>query len=249
MKQQSAQEKADSFDLLPSPKTLFRWIGIVIGVFVIVTVIIVVILRWVNPPISSYMAQHVIVAWWNNKPPPRLRHQWIDYENMDWTIKVAAITSEDQRFAENFGFDFKQIQKAIEEAHSLKTIRGASTITQQTARNLFLWPAHSFFRKGIEAYFTVLLELLWPKTRILEVYLNIAQFGPNVYGVAAASRIYFNTTASHLSKYQSALMVTALPDPTDYSLVHPSSYMLQRRQWVLKYMNKLGNRAYLRRLQ
>src|SRR5690625_1915328 len=135
---------------------------------------------------------------------------------------MAAITSEDQRFADNWGFYLQQIKKALDESASLNTARGASTITQQTARNLFLWPAHSFFRKGIEAYFTILIELLWPKSRILEVYLNIAQFGPDVYGVGAASQIYFLTTPAHFGKSQSALMVTALPSPNNYNLAHPS---------------------------
>jgi monofunctional biosynthetic peptidoglycan transglycosylase len=247
--QHNSQKETVFRDLSPSPKQVLRWIGRVIGILVALSVLIVLILRWVNPPITSYMAQNQIVAWWNHEKHFRLRHQWVGHADMNWTIKVAAITSEDQTFAENWGFDFKQIQKAIEGSGSLKSVRGASTITQQTARNLFLWPAHSFFRKGVEAYFTILLDLLWPKTRVLEVYLNIAQFGPDVYGVQAASRIYFHTTAAHLSKAQSALMVTALPDPDDYSLAHPSSYMLHRRNWVLFYMNKLGNQAYLSRFQ
>lgn len=241
------KKKSKSADISPSPKTVFRWIRNIVGGFVAVSILVVLILRWINPPITSYMAQNTIIAWWKNNEDFNLHYQWVNPQDMSWTIKVAAITSEDQRFAENWGFDFQQIKEAIEESSSLKTIRGASTITQQTARNLFLWPAHSFFRKGIEAYFTVLIDLLWPKSRTLEVYLNIAQFGPDVYGVGAASRIYFHTAPAQLGKSQSALMVTALPDPDDYDLAHPSSYMLQRRNWVLKYMNKLGNQAYLRR--
>jgi monofunctional biosynthetic peptidoglycan transglycosylase len=195
------------------------------------------------------MVQRRIQAWWKNEKGFKLHHQWVNREKMNWTIKVAAITSEDERFAENGGFDFNQIQKSIEASNSLRDVQATSTITQQTARNLFLWPAHSFLRKGIESYFTILLNLLWPKSRILEVYLNIAQFGPDVYGVQAASRLYFHTTAANIGKDQSALMVTALPDPNDYDLGHPSSYMVHRSNWVLKYMNKLGNQAYLRRFQ
>ncbi len=248
MKQTKLQNETTFRDRSPSPKTVFRWIVRIIGVFVLLSILVVLILRWANPPITSYMVQNQILARWNNEKNFKLRHQWVDRQHISWTIKIATITSEDQGFAENWGFDFQQIQKALEGSNSLSTARGASTITQQTARNLFLWPAHSFFRKGLEAYFTILLDFLWPKSRILEVYLNIAQFGPHVYGVQAAGQIYFNTTAAHLSKNQSALMVTALPDPNDYDLAHPSSYMLSRRNWVLLYMNKLGNQAYLQRI-
>jgi monofunctional biosynthetic peptidoglycan transglycosylase len=195
------------------------------------------------------MIQKKLHNWWYNKHPNKLHHQWVDGNHITWRVKMAAITSEDQRFATDWGFNFHQIHKVLEQSKSFSNMRGASTITQQTAKNLFLWPAHSIIRKGMEAYFTILMELLWPKKRILEMYLNVAQFGPNVFGVQAASRLYFHTTAANLTKAQSALMVTALPAPDDYSLAHPSSYMLQRRSWVLKYMNKLGNRAYLRQFE
>ena len=229
-------------------KFVIRWLRNIIAAFVLLSILMVLCLRWVNPPTSSFMMQRRIKAWWHGQAYQQ-HYQWVDWDQMDWQIKVAAITSEDQRFAENWGFDFGQIHKAIEESKNLKDMRGASTITQQTAKNLFLWPAHSLFRKGIEAYFTILLELFWSKKRILEVYLNIAQFGDNIYGVQAASRYYFHTTAARLNKSQSALMVTALPDPYDYDLAHPSPYMIRRRNWVLRYMNKLGNQAYLRRIE
>lgn len=194
------------------------------------------------------MIQRQMQAWWLDEQNFGLHYEWTNWENISDYVKVAAITSEDQRFAEHWGIDLEQVQKAIEESRRGAELRGASTITQQTAKNLFLWPGQSFIRKGIEAYFAVLLELFWSKKRILEVYLNIAEFGDGVYGVAAAGKRYFNTNAANLRMEQSALMVTALPSPKRYNLASPSPYMIRRRNWNLQYMYYLGNKDYLKRL-
>jgi monofunctional biosynthetic peptidoglycan transglycosylase len=228
---------------------LFGWLGKILLFFIIASTLIVLSLRWINPPTSSFMMQRQISAYWSDEQSFELQYDWADWDSISWTVKVAAVTSEDQRFADHWGIDLKQIGKAIEESRRGEDLRGASTITQQTAKNLFLWPGRSFFRKGLEAYFAILLELIWSKQRILEVYLNIAEFGNGIYGVQAASQHFFGTSATGLKKPQSALMVTALPSPRRYNLASPSDYMRRRQSWNLRFMNFLGNRAYLQRLE
>lgn len=230
-------------------RTALSWLGRLATAFVSLSVLAVLLLRWINPPTSSFMLQRQHTTRQNDDQHFELHYEWVDWQEMSPHIKMAAITSEDQSFATHWGLDLSSIQKAINEYQHGQDLRGASTITQQVAKNLFLWPAQSYLRKGIEAYFALLIELLWSKQRILEVYLNIVEFGDGIYGVQAAARRYFHTTAARLSKWQSALMVTALPAPKRYNLAHPSHYMLQRRTWVLHYMNVLENRHYLQKLK
>lgn len=227
---------------------VLRWVVRIIGIAIAFSVIAVLLLRWVNPPTSSFMMQRSVSAWWNGEDHFELDYEWTDWNDMSSHIKMAAIASEDQNFANHWGIDFASVQEALEEYERGQGLRGASTITQQTAKNLFLWPNQSYVRKGIEAYFSLLLELFWPKKRILEVYLNIAEFGDGVYGVQSAADRYFYTTAARLSKSQSALMVTALPAPKRYNLASPSGYMLSRRDWVMQYMDLLGGSYYLDKL-
>lgn len=227
---------------------IFRWVARGIAAFLLLSVVMVLGLRWINPVTSSFMVQRQWQAFWTGEEDFALSYEWTDWDEMAWEAKLAAVTSEDQRFAEHWGIDLEQVKKAIKESKRGEDLRGASTITQQTAKNLFLWPGRNYLRKGLEAYFAVLMELLWPKKRILEVYLNVAEFGDGVYGVRAAARRYFGTTPGRLTRSQSALMVTALPNPRSYNLASPSGYMYERQQWNLRYMNYLGNQAYLRRL-
>ena len=227
---------------------IFKWVLKGFACLVACSVILVALLRWVNPQTSSFMMQRSATAWWQGEENFELYYRWTDSEAMSAHIKMAAIASEDQAFANHWGIDFSSINKALEEYKRGEDLRGASTITQQTAKNLFLWPGQSYLRKGIEAYLALLIELLWPKERILEVYLNIAEFGDGFYGVQAASAHYFGTTPNQLSKAQSALMVTALPAPKRYNLARPSGYMMERQNWVLQYMDLLGNSYYLKKL-
>lgn len=227
---------------------LGRWIIRIIAGFIIISSLIVLLFRWVNPPTSSFMMQRSVSAWWNGEDQFELYYEWTSWDDMSSHIKMAAIASEDQNFANHWGIDFASVQEALEEYERGQGLRGASTITQQTAKNLFLWPNQSYVRKGIEAYFSLLIELFWPKKRILEVYLNIAEFGDGIYGVESAADRYFYTTAARLSKSQSALMVTALPSPKRYNLASPSGYMLSRRDWVMQYMDLLGGPYYLDKL-
>lgn len=226
-----------------------RWASRILAGLFAASILIILALRWINPPTSSFILQRQYNAWMSDTDNVELQYHWTSWQNISPHIKMAAITSEDQSFAMHWGIDLTSIQQALEEYEEGEDLRGASTITQQVAKNLFLWPAPSFIRKGIEAYFALLMELMWSKQRILEIYLNIVEFGDGIYGVQAAAQQYFNTSAARLSKFQSALMVTALPAPKRYNLANPSQYMLERRSWVLRYMDLLGNGAYLQRLE
>ncbi len=167
---------------------------------------------------------------------------------MSATIKLAVIAAEDQRFLDHGGFDFVEIEHALSQRSRGVSMRGASTITQQTAKNLFLWPGQSWLRKGLEAYFTMLIEVCWPKTRVLEVYLNVAEFGRGVFGVGAASEHYFRQPASQLNGSQSALLAAVLPNPIRYRIQAPSPYVRERQAWISQQMRALGGEQYVRAL-
>lgn len=229
-------------------RQIIRWTLRFTAAFFLISIWTVLLLRWINPPTTSFMLQYQYSTWQNGENT-NLQHEWTNRENISPHVKVAAITSEDQNFAAHWGIDLNSIQKAIREYERGEDLRGASTITQQVAKNLFLWPDQSYIRKGIEAYFALLIELCWSKERILEVYLNIVEFGDGIYGVEAAAQEYFNTSSANLKKWQSAFMVTALPAPKRYELDNPSEYMLERTAWVMRYMNFLGNGQYLERLK
>lgn len=208
-------------------------------VILIVTVLPVLILRWVDPPTTSFMLQHRLKAWWNSRDHHRISHRWEDWKNISRDAPLAVVAAEDQKFPDHWGFDQESIAQAWEERRKGIRYRGASTITQQVAKNLFLWPGHSFIRKGVEAYFTVLIELFWPKRRILEVYLNIAEFGNGVYGVGAASRKYFRKTPRRLRRGECALLAAVLPNPKRLRLDQPSNYMHRRAASIIFEMTRL----------
>lgn len=230
-------------------KRVAKLIAAALIAFVYLSFLSVLLLKWFHPPTTAFMLQRQFEIYWNEDKDLKINYEWADWEEISPYVKVAAITSEDQRFAEHWGLDLDAIEKAIDEHQRGESLRGASTITQQTAKNLFLWPGQSFLRKGIEAYLSLLMEGLLSKKRILEIYLNIAEFGNGVYGVKAASEIYFNARPANLNMIQSALMVTALPSPRRYNLADPSPYMIDRRNWILQYMFYLGNTDYLKKLE
>lgn len=205
----------------------------------------VLALRWVNPPTTSFMLQYAWTAAGQSGEGVSVEYQWADYDEISRHMLLAAVSAEDQKFPLHFGFDLEAIQKAIEHNREGGRLLGASTITQQTAKNLFLWPGRSLFRKGLEAYFTALMELMWSKRRILEMYVNIAQMGDGIFGVQAASRAYFDKPAAELTRGQSALLAAVLPNPVRYSVRNPSSYVLRRKQWILRHMRLLGGPRYL----
>ena len=230
-------------------KSLCKLFAAIIGAFMYITFVAVLVFKWVPPPTTSFMIQQKMKAYGKDANQKNVIYKWKDWEQISPYIKIAVIASEDQNFATHWGFDINAIKKAIDEYQEGQNLRGASTITQQVAKNLFLWPGKSFIRKGMEAYITVLLEVLWSKKRILEVYINIAQFGDHVYGAPAASEEFFNIDSANLDIFRSSLMATALPNPTRYDIGNPSDYMLERRIWVVKYMLFLGLEEHLKKIE
>lgn len=167
---------------------------------------------------------------------PKIKHHWVSYDKISTSMKRAVIASEDQRFTMHNGFDTVEIGKALEENKTRKKARGASTISQQTAKNVFLWPQSSWVRKGFEVYFTFLIELIWSKERILEVYLNSIEMGKGIYGAEAVARENFNITANELSKSQAATIAATLPNPLRFDSANPSRYINQRKSKIMRQM-------------
>lgn len=227
-------------------RRLLRRALLSVAALVLLSVLLVVAGRYIDPWTSGYMLQARVGSWFDDDPKPfRLRHQWRDYEQISQHLALAVVASEDQRFPQHRGFDFKQIQKALEEAGRGGRMRGASTITQQVARNLYLWNGRSWIRKGLEAWYTVLIELLWPKQRILEVYLNIAEMGPGIYGAEAASQEYFRKPAAQLTRAQAARLAAVLPNPNRLSAANPGPYVQRREQEIQRQMSALGGTTWL----
>jgi len=200
----------------------------------------VLLFRWVNPPYSAFMAETQIGAWTQHDSSYVFRHSWVDLDRISPNLPLAVVASEDQKFPEHWGFDVTAIEKAYSLNQHSHRVRGASTISQQVAKNLFLWSGRSYFRKGLEAYFTLLIEGFWPKRRILEIYLNIAEFGYGTYGAEAAAQRFFRKSAAHLTRGDAAVLAAVLPNPQRFSAAAPSRYVQQRREWILGQMQALG---------
>jgi monofunctional glycosyltransferase len=226
---------------VPKWRHWLRRAGIVVLAFVIGSVLLVLPLRWFDPATSAFMLQ-------DNSGRDPLLHQWADWPDLGTAIALAAVASEDQRFADHFGIDPTAIQKSIEEQRRRGYIRGASTITQQTAKNLFLWPGRNFVRKGLEAWFTIIIEICLPKRRILEIYLNIAEFGPGIYGAEAASRYYFGVGAAQLTDRQAALLAAVLPSPRRFRADEPSDYLRNRSDWIVTQVQRLRRESWIKRI-
>ncbi len=205
------------------------------------TIFTVVAYRWLPVYVTPLMVIRCVQQAGRGEPI-RLRHHWVPLEEISEFMPVAVIASEDQRFLEHHGFDYDAIGKAIKENKNGKRQRGGSTISQQTAKNVFLWPDHSWVRKGLEVYFTTLIELIWGKERIMEVYLNSIEMGDGIYGTEAVAQWHFNCTANHLTRANCALIAATLPNPLRFSSKEPSAYMLKRQTWIMrqmKHVNKL----------
>src|ERR1700678_543091 len=207
---------------------------------VTLSVVSVLIFRWVNPPYSAFMAESQISAWANHDRDYVFRRTWADLAHVSPNLPLAVVASEDQKFPEHWGFDVEAIEKAYEMNQHSHRVRGASTISQQVAKNMYLWSGRSYFRKGLEAYFTLLIEACWPKRRILEIYLNIAEFGYGVYGAEEAAQRFFHVPAAKLSRSDSAVLAAVLPNPERLIAAAPPGYVQQRRDWVLGQMQALG---------
>ena len=200
---------------------------------------LVLALRFLPVPVSALMVERRVESWFEHRPY-RPVHRWTALEGIAPAMGEAVIAAEDQNFGEHFGFDWQAIEKAIAHNEHSRKKRGASTLSQQTAKNLFLWESRSWARKGLEVYFTLLLEAAWPKRRILEVYLNIVEFGDGVYGVEAASRKFFGRPAAALNPAQAALLAAVLPSPRRFRAEAPSPYLRGRQEWILRQMHQLG---------
>ena len=223
-------------------KSLNALVWTVVGTLLLVLAVIV-LFRFVDPPTSSFMLGYRVAS-----SGQTVHQEWVDLENISPWMPLAVVASEDQRFPHHWGVDFAAIQKALAEYKAGEGLRGASTITQQTAKNLFLWNGRSFVRKALEAGLALGIDGLWSKRRILEVYLNIAEFGPGIYGVEAASRIYFGIPASRLSPVQAARLAAVLPNPKVLSAANPSAYVWDRVGWIRGQMSQLSDLNYLHRL-
>jgi monofunctional biosynthetic peptidoglycan transglycosylase len=226
---------------------LFTWTLKFTIIFFVSTVVIVFAMRWINPITSSIMVQRQISGLFKGEFE-LIKYHWVSYDDVSKFMPIAIVAAEDQNFPKHFGFDFKQIEKALKENQRGRRVRGASTITQQVAKNLFLWEGKSFLRKGIEAYFTLLIELLWDKQRILEVHMNIAEMGDKIFGVGTASVAYFKKSAANLNIRQAALLAAILPNPKKYSAVKPSGYVRGRQNWIVRQINSLGGPDYLKEI-
>jgi len=202
-------------------------------------------MRWWHPVTSAFMLEARLEASRTHERGNRVEYVWVDRQRIAPAAALAVIASEDQQFPFHAGFDFGSIHEAVEAHERGKRLRGASTISQQVAKNLFLWNGRSFVRKALEAWFTVLIEALWSKERIIEVYLNIIQLGRGIFGVEAASRHFFHKPASHLTREEAALLAAVLPNPERLHAENPSRYVLERRDWILEQMRLLGGDAYL----
>lgn len=228
--------------------SLLRGLLILFFAFLAITVGPVWLLGHVNPPTTSFILHARYQAWRDNREDYQTRYLWLDWEKMSPNAALAVIAAEDQLFPEHSGFDLKAIREAWRHNQTHRRVRGASTISQQVAKNLFLWSGRSFLRKGLEAWFTVLIENLWSKRRTLEMYLNIAQFGDGVYGVAAASTYLLQKSPATLSAHDAALLAAVLPNPVMLRVDKPSRYVLVRRAWILQQMQQLGGIDYLQKL-
>ncbi|MCO6544680.1 MAG: monofunctional biosynthetic peptidoglycan transglycosylase [Gilliamella sp.] len=224
-------------------KKVLRTIKEVIIGFMLLSVLLVVLMRWVNPLGSMLMVERKIVHW--NMTQQRT---WKDWDQISDNIKIAVIAAEDQKFSNHWGFDFKAMNRALKHNQNNKKIRGASTITQQVAKNIFLCPSRSWVRKGFESWFTLWIELTWSKQRILEIYLNSVEWDEGVFGIEAASRHYFNVSANQLTSTQASLLAAILPNPRKWSPIKPNSNIQRKAKWIRTQINNLGGKYYLDKL-
>ena len=211
--------------------------------FILLSFLIVLLLRWVAPFGSMLMVERKLTHW--NITQQRT---WKDWNQISDHIKIAVIAAEDQKFANHWGFDFKAIDHALQHNRNNKKIRGASTISQQVAKNIFLWPSRSWIRKGFESLFTLEIELLWSKRRTLEIYLNSVEWGEGIFGIEAASQYYFQVSANKLTPYQASLLAATLPNPRKWNPANPNNHIQKKAQWIRNQMNNLGGKNYLKQL-
>ncbi len=217
-------------------KIILKALLIAMLLFVMLTIVQVLLIKYVNPPLTVPMVWEWILKKAEGNPHIPIDYEWCDLARVSPHLRRAVLAAEDQRFLSHNGFDFIELRRAIEEFMEKRRLRGASTITMQAARSLFLVPCRNIFRKGAEAYYTILMELFWDKKRILEIYLNCVDWGKGVVGAEAAARRYYACSASELTPAQAALMTAILPAPHRLSPMKPNSYLKSRQQHILKNM-------------
>lgn len=222
-------------------RTLLKIIWKIILWFFISSVVTVIVFRWVPVPLTPLMIIRCVQQKSDGKDM-RMKHDWVEFKKISPKLQLAVVCSEDQNYLKHFGFDWGAIEKAMKENEKGGKIRGASTITQQTAKNVFLWPGRSYIRKGFEVWFTLLIEIFWSKERIMEVYLNSIEMGDGVYGAEAASKFWFSKSASALTKDEAAAIAAVLPNPLRYKANPPSNYIANRKAWIKQQMNYWGNK-------
>ena len=221
-------------------KTLFTLLAL--------SILLVLLTRWVNPPFSALMAEQWFSAKFAGESHNSQR-TWTPWPTLPDNLKIAVIAAEDQQFPNHYGFDIAAIRAALTHNQDSESIRGASTISQQVAKNTFLWSSRSWPRKALEAWFTLWIEIFWSKERILEVYLNSAEWGPGIFGAQAAAQYHFNTDAANLSNQQAYLLAAILPSPLLRSASQPSAATTQRANWIARQVRQLGGNQYLKALQ
>lgn len=222
-------------------KKPFRFFTVLKKIFIFffaITFLWALAYRFINPPVTWLMLQRGVERMADGKGW-KLEKEWRSFDELSDNLKLAAVAGEDARFLQHWGFDTQAIQKAYQKNKAGAPMRGGSTISQQTAKNVFLWPGRSWIRKGFEAYFTLLIEILWSKERILEVYLNVIEMGDGIYGAEAATQFYYGKTAESMSKRQAALLIAVLPNPRRWSPVKPTKYIYYKQRLILKNMQQL----------
>jgi monofunctional biosynthetic peptidoglycan transglycosylase len=224
-------------------KRILKFIVKIILWFILLSFVWVLIYKWAPVPVTPLMMIRYVEQK-NEGQKQRWKHDWTSLDQISRNVQIAVICNEDQRFLEHNGFDFEAIEKAFKNNTSGKRIKGGSTISQQTAKNVFLWPGRTYIRKGFEAYFTFLIELLWSKERIMEVYLNSIEMGNGIYGVEAASQYWFKKSASKLTRDEAAALAVILPSPRRYKPTPASPYIQKRKNWTLRQMQFYGPLNY-----
>jgi monofunctional biosynthetic peptidoglycan transglycosylase len=221
-------------------RRFFRLIFKIILWFFILSIGFTILYRFVPVPITPLMVIRLWEQAWDEKKDIRLTKDWVSMSKISRHMPQAVVAAEDQKFLDHWGFDMEAMEKAWQGNKRGKRIKGASTITQQTAKNVFLWPNRNFVRKGLEAYFTLLMELLWSKERIMEVYLNVIEMGDGIYGIEAAAQTYFKKPAAKLNRSEAAVIAAVLPNPRRWNPSRPTGYIRGRQSWIMRQMNNLA---------
>jgi len=217
-----------------------RILGKIILWFFIITIGMTILYRFLPIPVTPLMAIRWVEQIFDEKKEVRFKKDWVSIDKISRHMPQAVVAAEDQKFLDHFGFDIEAMEKAWEGNKKGKRIKGASTITQQTAKNVFLWPGRNLIRKGLEAYFTLLMEIFWSKERIMEVYLNVIEMGEGIYGIEAAAQTYYKKPAAKLSRQESAMIAAVLPNPRRWTPTRPTPYIYGRQSWILRQMNNIN---------